>query len=141
MKRKYASHLAQRSCVSPWRAPLIRFVGALALLALLAESVGGQKRLSAAEAKNHLGETATVCGKVASTKYAASTRGQPTFLNLDKPYPDQIFTVLIWGNHRSKFGRPEVDYKDKQICVSGRILNYRGVPEIVADDPGQIHSE
>lgn len=100
-----------------------------------------QKRFSASEAKDHIGESATVCGEVASTRYAASTKGQPTFLNLDKPYPNPLFTVLIWGENRSKFGRPEVDYKDKRICVTGKIAEYHGVAEIVANDPGQIKVE
>jgi DNA/RNA endonuclease YhcR with UshA esterase domain len=97
-----------------------------------------QKKLSPAEAKDHFGETATVCGDVVSTRYAASTKGQPTFLNLDKPYPNQIFTVVIWGENRSKFGKPEEDYKGKRICVSGKITAYAGLSEIIADDPKQI---
>jgi micrococcal nuclease len=59
-------------------------------------------------------------------------------LNLDKPYPQQIFTVVIWGSTRGKFGMPETDYKGKRICVTGKVAEYRGVPEIVADDPHQI---
>ncbi len=78
-------------------------------LLLFAGQLAGQdgKRISAAEAKDHVGEVATVCGQVASAKSASSTRGRPTFLNLDKPYPEQIFTVVIWGDDRPKFGRPE----------------------------------
>jgi hypothetical protein len=94
--------------------------------------------VTAAEAKSHIGERATVCGRVASTRYAASSRGQPTFINLDKPYPNQIFTVLIWGSDRPKFGRPEASYRDKSVCVTGTIKEYRGVPEIVAYGPEQI---
>jgi hypothetical protein len=56
---------------------------------------------------------ATVCGSVVSTHYAPGTKGQPTFLNLDKPYPNQVFTVLIWGESRSKFGTPESEYKGR----------------------------
>jgi len=100
-----------------------------------------QKKLTAADAKDHVGETATVCGNVVSTRYASSTKGQPTFLNLDKPYPNQIFTIVIWGNNRSKFGRPEVEYSEKRICVTGKIAEYRGVPEIIADAPAQITVE
>jgi hypothetical protein len=91
--------------------------------------------------KEHYGETATVCGDVVSTRYADSTKGQPTFLNLDRPYPNQVFTVVIWGNNRSKFGAPEDTYKSKRICVSGKITAYAGLPEIVADDPTQIKVE
>jgi hypothetical protein len=61
---------------------------ALLLTAVLAVPAVAQKKLTAAEAKDHVGETATVCGSVVSTRYASSTKGQPTFLNLDKPYPN-----------------------------------------------------
>ncbi len=80
-------------------------------------------------------------GKVASTRFASSTRGQPTFLNIDKPYPNQVFTIIIWGNNRARFGNPEVLYRDKRICVTGRITEYRGTAEIEARVPSQITIE
>lgn len=98
-----------------------------------------QTSISAAEAKNHVGERGTVCGQVVSTHYAARSRGNPTFINLDKPYPDQIFTVLIWGSDRPKFGDPEEMYRNKHICATGKISDYKGVPEIVAYEPSQIN--
>ena len=116
----------------------IRWFALPILAGLFALPTYAQKKLSAPEAKEHFGETATVCGEVVSTRYADSTKGQPTFLNLDKPYPNQIFTVVIWGNNRSKFGSPEIDYKGKRVCVSGKITAYAGLPEIVADEPKQI---
>jgi hypothetical protein len=64
-----------------------------------------QASISATEAKSHVGERATVCGEVASTHYAARSRGNPTFINLDKPYPNEMFTVLIWGSDRPKVWR------------------------------------
>jgi DNA/RNA endonuclease YhcR with UshA esterase domain len=100
--------------------------------------IQAQKKLTPVEAREHYGETATVCGEVVSTRYADSTKGQPTFLNLDKPYPGQVFTVVIWGNNRSKFGTPENDFKGKRICITGKITAYAGLPEIVADEPKQI---
>jgi hypothetical protein len=99
------------------------------------------KRLTAVEAKDHIGERATVCGRVASTRYAATSRGKPTFLNLDKPYPAQVFTILIWGENREKFGIPEEKYRDKQICVAGTITEYRKSPEIVVSDPLNIEEQ
>ncbi len=117
----------------------VRFVSLIGLLALaFCIPVNAQKKLTPSEAKEHFGETATVCGEVVSTRYADSTKGQPTFLNLDKPYPNQVFTIVIWGNNRNKFGTPENDYKGKRICVTGKITAYAGLPEIVADEPKQI---
>ena len=113
----------------------------IAIFLGVALPVSAQRKLTTTEAKDHVGETGTVCGTVVSTRYAASTRSQPTFLNLDQPYPNQVFTVLIWGSNRSKVGTPEVDYKGKRICATGKITEYRGVPEIVEDDPKQITLE
>jgi hypothetical protein len=109
------------------------------LVVLVAVSVAkAQKPLTTAEAKEHIGQSATVCGVVVSTRYALRTRGNPTFINLDKPYPDQVFTVLIWGSDRPKFGDPEEKYRSKHICVTGKIADYKGVPETVAYEPSQI---
>ena len=96
------------------------------------------KALTSSEAKDHIGQRATVCGKVVSTRYSASSRGRPTFLNLDKPYPSQVFTVVIWGENRAKFGRPEKNYKDKEVCVTGKIESYRGMPQTVVSELDQI---
>jgi hypothetical protein len=97
-----------------------------------------QTAISATEAKDHVGERTTVCGEVASAHYAAKSRGNPTFINLDKPYLNEIFTVLIWGSDRPKFGDPEESYRSKHICATGKITNYKGIPEIVAYEPAQI---
>lgn len=94
--------------------------------------------ISTSEAGNYIGQNATVCGEVASTKFAERTKGQPTFLNLDAPYPHQKFTVVIWGNKREAFGSPEIAYKGKAICATGLVENYKGTPEIIAEEPSQI---
>ena len=97
-----------------------------------------QKRITTGEAKKHIGEEGTVCGKVVSTRYAESSRGRPTFLNFDQPYPNETFTIVIWGNDRSKFSEPETAYRGKHICVTGKISEYKGVPEIAANAPSQV---
>ena len=109
----------------------------LAVILLSLSPALAQKTLTATEAKQHIGEQATVCGKVVSTRYAEASRGSPTFLNFDQPYPNQIFTVLIWGSDRSKFGEPETSYRGKRICVAGKLSSFKGVPE-VASEPAQI---
>jgi hypothetical protein len=113
----------------------------LALSLVVASPAFAQPHLTAVEAKAHVGETATVCGEVVSTRYAASTKGRPTFLNLDKPYPGQIFTIVIWGEDRGRFGTPEETFRGKHACVTGKISEYRGVPEVVAAEPGQLTME
>ena len=95
--------------------------------------------ISPEEAINHVGQQAIVCGTVASTHYSYRSKGQPPFLNLNKPYPHHIFTALIWGSDRSKFhDAPEKYYKNKRICVSGLIEQYEGISEIIVRNPGQM---
>lgn len=110
----------------------------LVAIVLTGVAAEAQSSLTSADAKKHIGERATVCGDVVSTHYAPRTHGNPTFINLDKPYPDQVFTLLIWGTDRSKFGDPEQAYRGKRVCVTGNISDYKGVPEIVAHEPAQI---
>jgi hypothetical protein len=117
----------------------LRSFSILIFCLLAISSVHAQsKKITAVEAKDHVGDRMTVCGKVASTHYAKSSRGEPTFLNLDEPYPREIFAILIWGSDRGKFGTPENEYEGLQVCVIGKITTYRGVPEIVANERGQI---
>ena len=96
--------------------------------------------LSWDEAAKHVGEYVTVEGRVVSTHYASTTRGQPTFLNIGKPYPDKDrFTVVIWGRNRGKFeGVPEDTYRGKLIRVTGTINLYAGTPQIEAQSQDQI---
>jgi len=108
------------------------------LVAIGQASAQGRK-ITAAEAKDHIGERATVCGKVVSVHFAGRSKGQPTFMNLDEPYPRQIFTIVIWGSDRGKFP-PESKFQDAGVCVTGQITSYRGGPEIVARDPSQIEN-
>ena len=113
----------------------------LGLAALIQTGPASAQTITAAEAKNHIGETATVCGKVVSAHYAASSRSRPTFLNLDEPYPRQVFTIVIWGSDRAKFSKPEETYQGKYACATGKITEYRGVPQVVATEPAQIKVE
>ncbi len=93
---------------------------------------------SAHMAQNHIGEKATVCGMVASTHYASSSNGEPTFLNLDEAYPNNVFTAVIWGENRERFDEPEVKYRGKNVCVTGKIKSYRGVAQIILYSEKQI---
>jgi DNA/RNA endonuclease YhcR with UshA esterase domain len=99
----------------------------------------GAATVAPGDAESHVGETATVCGMVASAKYAASSRSQPTFLDLDRPYPNASFTAVIFGSDRAKFGTPETTLPGKRVCVTGQIRDYRGRPEIILSEPGQLN--
>jgi len=90
------------------------------------------------QASSHIGERGTVCGVVSGGYYAKSTKGTPTFINLDGRYPNHKFTILIWGENRHNFTSPERKYTNQRICVTGYIELHKGLPEIEIEDSGQL---
>jgi hypothetical protein len=115
---------------------MLRTTNALILLLLVVVLPMAAQNITAADAKNHIGENATVCGKVTDERTATSSRGEPTFINLDSTYPDHLFTILIWGDDRKNIG--ELPKVGAHTCASGMIKEYRGVPEIVVQSSGQL---
>ena len=52
--------------------------------------------------------------------------------------PNALFTAVIYGDNREKFGTPESSLYGKRICVRGKISDYQGKAEIVLTDPSQL---
>jgi len=93
----------------------------------------------AGRAAQYVGREAIVEGKVVEATYQARLRGRPTFLNLDKPYREKGFTVLIWGRDRDRFeAPPDRLLLGKLIRVRGTVVKYGETTEIVVRDPWQI---
>jgi hypothetical protein len=109
---------------------LLLSVFGLALVPTRAQSI------SATEAEKHIGQRSTVCGTVTGEHTATSSRGEPTFVNLDGRYPNQIFTLLIWGEDRPSVGTLPAD--GSHVCATGVIQEYRGLPEIVVLSAAQL---
>jgi len=83
--------------------------------------------INTVQAQYNIGTKSTVCGTVVSTKY--SEKSGATFLNLDKKFPNQIFSVTIWKDSRANFSySPEIELKDKKVCITGKIENKKGAP-------------
>jgi hypothetical protein len=89
-------------------------------------------------ARLHVGEKVTIIGKVVSTKYLKKHEG--TFLNLDKSFPNQFFTVTIWRDGRRNFSyKPEEELDGKYILVTGKVeLDKNGTPMINVKHEAQI---
>jgi len=82
------------------------------------------------DAKNHVGEIAMVCGVIASAKYQKNSRGEPTHLNFDKPYPDQDFSAILFGKNRKNFKVKPETFSGYEACVYGKIRMYKGKAQI-----------
>lgn len=84
-----------------------------------------------------MGETAEVCGLVTGVHQSMRGKGKPTFINLDKPYPNQDFTLMIWADRKEAFGDLS-RLSGKQVCAFGIIKRYRGTLEIILNVPSDL---
>ena len=100
-------------------------------------TASAQKVISASDAAKHINEKVTICEKVFSSKLI--TPSNMTFLDLGGFHPNELLAVVIKGEDRSKFkDAPDEYFKGRNICVTGIVIDYKGKPEIVVSDPGQI---
>ncbi len=77
-----------------------------------------------------------VCGKVVSTY---KSRKGNIFMNLDKSFPHQIFSVTIWAKDVNNFSyEPEIELKNKKVCFTGKIKEYKGTPSMYIYSEKQI---
>ncbi|HTD98508.1 MAG TPA: S1/P1 nuclease [Mucilaginibacter sp.] len=79
---------------------------------------------------NHIGETVKVCSKV----YGHKDFGSMVLVNMGGAYPNSLFTVVLRGD--SKGLADNLD--GKLICVSGKVIDYKGRPEIVVTEKVQV---
>lgn len=109
------------------------------LIALCPFFVHAQQQIKLEEVKQHIGDSVTVCGKVFSGRYLESSKDSPTLINLGASFPNQLLTVVIFGETRKQFtGQPENDWMQKEICVTGRITVYKDKPQILIGQASQV---
>ncbi|MEN3009797.1 MAG: thermonuclease family protein [Candidatus Bipolaricaulaceae bacterium] len=101
-----------------------------------------QECVAAEQAAQHYGEEIWVCGVVASVARLAYNR---VFLNFGRPYPDQVFTVMVHERYVAafdeKFGpRWENRLIGQVVCVYGKVEEYRGKPQILPTRPEQLQA-
>ncbi len=100
-----------------------------------------QQEIKIEDAIYHVGDSVKICSKVYGGKYLPDVKGQPTFLNFGGNYPNAPLTIAIWNDIRNEFEEaPEEFYKGVQVCIVGKIVLYKGKPEIILRNKNQILS-
>ena len=90
-------------------------------------------RIAASEATNHLDSEAIIFGKVVEVY----TTEKLIRINLDKPFPKQSFTAVIFSSNTNSFSNLD-KLKGKTIEVSGKVTQYRDKPQIVLTSTNQL---
>jgi hypothetical protein len=88
------------------------------------------KDIDIKDVANHVDEYAKVCGQI----YGYKALDGLTLVNMGASYPDQLMTVVLKGV--AKDAAASID--GKTVCVTGKIILYKGKPEIIVTDPGML---
>ena len=91
-------------------------------------------KIGASEASKYYDQEMIVTGKVAQV----TIRPKVVFLNIDKPFPNSPFTLVIFLDETNKFGDLKA-LDGKNIEAKGKIKKYRDKPEIILNSPKQLN--
>jgi micrococcal nuclease len=109
----------------------------LAFVTISAYAASAQTKIAAKDALKHLNETVLISDKVYSTKLIGGSN--MVLLDLGGTHPNQYLTVVIKGEDRSKFNaNPEEYYKGRDVIVTGKLIDYKGKPEIIVSSSDEL---
>ena len=87
--------------------------------------------ISADNANQYIGTNQKVCGQIVEVKNFS--KGQ--YLNFNKNFPNQPFTLVIWNSDLANLEKIE---PYKELCVTGLIFSYKGKPQMQIKSHNQI---
>ena len=91
------------------------------------ENTLGKGKFNTVQANRFInsGKKKEICGTVVSTHLSKNGH---TFINIDKAFPNQIFSLTIWESNAHNFSYvPHIELKAKKVCVNGKIIEQKGV--------------
>lgn len=99
-----------------------------------------QTEIKIEEVANHIGDSVKVKGRIFGVRYLETANNTPTFINIGAAYPNQVLTVVIWGDVRKKLDYTPEDkkYAGGMAVVTGKVELFKGKPQIVIHTPGQL---
>jgi hypothetical protein len=100
----------------------------IVLFLVLSTLCFSQDTITTDKVKDYMDKEVHVIGKVVSYKLAAESKNT-NYINIDKPYPENIFTVVITNNYLEKLNIKIEDLKDKNIYIKGKITTYKNDPK------------
>ncbi|WP_394145697.1 hypothetical protein [Vibrio atypicus] len=104
------------------------------ILSFVSLSSNAEPKIEAFKAPFYVGETVMACGNVSQVSQGKKAK----YINLNKKYPNQELTLLIWNNHVSKFTQRfgELDkLENSRVCARGKITEYKNSLQIKLSNP------
>ena len=77
-----------------------------------------------------------VCGTVVGARLS---RAGNVLINLDKQFPNQVFTIFVKKEHIINFNYNLVEVlKNKVICGKGKVINQGGTPTMYIENQNDL---
>lgn len=110
----------------------------LLLIFMLCSIVSAQENIADADLSKYVNKQIQYCDRVFGT-FVSKGEKQIILLNLGADYPNQKMVVAIFQENWKNFDyKPDEFLKDKNICVKGKLVLYKGKPEIIVKSQKQI---
>ena len=97
-------------------------------------SNANEPKIKAFKAPFHVGKTVMACGDLAQVKHLSNRH----YLNLDKKYPNQTLTILVWDSDyrwfEERFGSID-GFVGRRFCARGKIEEYKNNMQIQVSNP------
>lgn len=98
-----------------------------------------QNNITVEDASKHIGENVTICDKIYESEFMKDSKTRPTFLKMGGVFPKHMLTVLINFKDRKNFSDSlEKFYLDKDVCITGKLIDVKGKPQLIISKPTQI---
>jgi len=109
------------------------------LLFLCSSVLFAQDTIPTSKVSENIGKEVWVQGTIASVKIASEGKNT-NYLNIDQPYPDAVFTVVVSNKYLEEHQLNLVESKGKKIRVKGTISVYEKDPKKTPQifNPSQI---
>lgn len=87
-----------------------------------------QETITTSQAKEYIGKEVILKGKIASFKLASEGKST-NYINIDKPYPDNVFTIVMSNKYLEEHQLDLSQSVGKEIKVKGTISVYEKDPK------------
>lgn len=105
------------------------------LLSCFAYVLSAQVKVPVDSVARYIGQNVTVCASV----FGVKSLDKLSFINLGAAYPKSPLTIVIFAKDLPNFkATPESLYANKSVCVTGKLEDFKGKPQIVITRPEEI---
>jgi len=126
------------NCFLLFYLPLMKYILTITMLFSFFIS-RSQTKIELSEVASHIGDSVKLEGKIFGIRSFENGSENFILVNLGAAYPNQLLTLKVYPSSKSEGTTlPGKDNVGDTAVVTGKVELYKGKPQIVVHDPGQL---